>query len=184
MSDPSASALVFVEHVVWQPGAEWRLAVEHVAQRFARVAALDVDEVAAVGALHVQLEHLASWGEQHQVDLDREFGRFFDEHLAMHVRPDTKVTRALRAMAAQGTVQAASALPPRAAESIARHTGVWRSFSGLHAELRTADALERVLTTTPPAALVAREPTPVPEHLAVPLFADLASFVSRPGAGE
>ncbi|MBC7461923.1 MAG: hypothetical protein H7287_11220, partial [Thermoleophilia bacterium] len=55
----AAPTLVFIEHVLWSPGAEWQGALDYVAGRFARVAPLDVDALRATGALHQQLLALA-----------------------------------------------------------------------------------------------------------------------------
>lgn len=144
----AAPVLVFVEQVIWTPGDEWRAAVEHVAGRFARVAPLDVDAVLAAGDLAAQLDALDSWAASSGtgVDLDQELGRYLDEHLSMHVRPNPARTRAVRALAAAGPVHAVSALPPRAAESIARHAGAWRSFSELHAPVRGQDSVAALAT--------------------------------------
>lgn len=156
----AAPTLVFVEHVLWTPGAEWRGALDYLAGRFARVAPLDVDALLACGPLHVQLEGLVAWAEGPKVDLDRELGRYLDEHLSMHVRPNAALTRAVRAQAARGPVHAVSALPARAAEGIARHGGSWRSFAALHAGVRTAADLDAVLAATGATALVAGATTP------------------------
>lgn len=127
--------MIVVEEYAWTPGKEWRAALEHVAKRFARVAELDVDAVLGAGEFDAQIAALNAWAEPLDVNLDQELGRWFDEHLSMHVRPDAAKTRAVRALAADGPVHATSALPPRAAESILRHAGMWRSIT----ELRTAD---------------------------------------------
>ena len=156
------TALIFVEHVLWEPDSAWDEALEHLASRFARVQPLDLDAVRGAGPFHAQLAYLAEWATGAGVDLDRELGRFLDEHLSMHVRPAPPVTRAVRALAADGPVHAASALPARAAESIARHAGCWRSISELHADVRDADALDAVLASVSPDRLVAADPTPVP----------------------
>lgn len=162
MTASPSSTVVFVEHVLWEPGAAWIDALEHVAGRFARVKPLDVDAVRAAGALHEQVSCLADWASEAGVDLDRELGRYLDEHLSMHVRPAPTVTRAVRALAAAGPVHAVSALPPRAAESIARHAGCWRSFQQLHADVRDADALGLILEQVVPDRVVAAAPTPLP----------------------
>ncbi len=162
MTASPASSVVFVEHVLWEPGAAWTEALEHVAGRFARVKPLDVEAVRAAGALHEQLSYLTDWATAAGVDLDRELGRYLDEHLSMHVRPAPTITRAVRALAAAGPVHAVSALPPRAAESIARHAGCWRSFAELHADVRDADALGVILDQVTPDRVVAANPTPLP----------------------
>lgn len=167
MTDQDRStAVIFVEHVLWEPDEAWTDALEYVAGRFARVQPLDVDGVRAAGALHEQVAALATWADGAGVDLDRELGRFLDEHLSMHVRPAPTVTRAVRALAADGPVHAVSALPARAAESIARHAGCWRSFEQLHADVRSAEELETVLAQVAPQRVIAAEPTPVPEGVA------------------
>ena len=155
MTESTAASVVFVEHVLWEPDAAWTEALEHVAGRFARVKPLDVDAVRAAGALHEQLDYLADWAADAGVDLDRELGRYLDEHLSMHVRPAPTVTRAVRALAAAGPV-------PRAAESIARHAGCWRSFEQLHADVRDAAALGAILDEVAPGRVVAANPTPLP----------------------
>ena len=154
--------ILFVEHVLWQPGEDWAEALEHLAGRFARVSPLALEAVRGAGALHAQLEQLAAWGDTAGVDLDRELGRWFDEHLSMHLRPDPTVTRAVRALAAGAPVHAASALPPRVAEGITRHAGCWRSINRLHAPIRDAAGLQRLLEELPGAAVVAVDPTPMP----------------------
>jgi hypothetical protein len=177
---PAAPTLVFVEHVLWTPGNEWRLALEHLADRFRRVAPLDVDAVLARGPLHLQLDELASWAEGPKADIDRELGRFLDEHLSMHVRPDATVTRAVRARAALGPVHAVSALPARPAESIARHGGAWRSITQLHANVRDADALRDVVLSTGAELLVAAGDTPLPLDMpvAVRIATDIAALAA------
>jgi hypothetical protein len=159
--------IVFVEHVLWQPGTEWDAALDHVADRFARAAPLDVAAIRAAGALHEQLDALQSWADVAGADLDRELGRWFDEHLSMHVRPAPTVTRAVRSLAADGPVHLASALPARAAESIARHAGCWRSVAQLHAPLRSADSLAELVDSLDPNLVVAASPTPLPPDLTV-----------------
>ena len=67
MTDPAAPSVVFVEHVLWEPGAAWSEALEHVAGRFARVKALDVEQVRAAGALHEQLEYLVEMAQRPHV---------------------------------------------------------------------------------------------------------------------
>lgn len=160
-----APALVFVEHVLWTPGDEWTEVVTQLATRFARATPLDADAVLAAGPLHAQLDALAAWAEPASIDLGRELGRWLDEHLSMHVRPDPKVTRAVRALAATGPVHLASALPARAAEAITRHAGCWRSVAELHPDVRTADALATLVAELAPRTVVAASPTPVPPGL-------------------
>ncbi len=135
MTDTTAAQAVAVrvEHVIWQPGSEWDDAVDHVAARFARSSPVDLDAVRADSTFESQHAVLARWAAAAGVDLDRELGRFLDEHLAMHLRPDPKVTRAVRALAASGPVHAVSVLGPRSAESLLRHAGCWRSIATLHA---------------------------------------------------
>jgi hypothetical protein len=166
----ASPAVVFVEHVIWEPDDAWTEALDHVAGRFARVQPLDVDAVRAAGDLHDQVAYLATWADEAGVDLDRELGRYLDEHLAMHVRPAPTVTRAVRALAADGPVHAVSALPPRAAESIARHAGCWRSFERLHADVRDADALAAVLEQVAPGRVIAANPTPLPSGTSASLL--------------
>lgn len=156
------TTLIFVEHVLWNPDDAWLEALEHMSGRFRRVSELDVDAVLAAGALHAQVTYLDAWAGDAGVDLDRELGRFLDEHLAMHVRPAPTITRAVRALAAEGPIHAASALPARAAESIARHAGCWRSFERLHADIRGIDGLDVVLAEVSPDRIVAAAPTPLP----------------------
>ena len=180
MTDRPAPTLIYVEHVLWTPGAEWRRALEHLAERFRRVAPLDVDAVLAAGALHQQLAALAAWAAEPKADIDRELGRFLDEHLSMHVRPDAAVTRAIRAQAALGPVHAVSALPPRPAESIARHGGAWRSFEQLYAGVLDADALQQVIEETGAEVLVVGGDTPVPTELpeGLRIAGDVAALAS------
>lgn len=159
--------ILFVEHVVWQPGSVWAELVGALADRFARSAPLDATAVLAAGALHEQLELLDAWAGDAGVDLDRELGRWLDEHLAMRMRPDPAVTRAVRSRASRQQLHAASALPPRAAESIARHAGCWRSFSQLHANLRDAAALGSLMRDLSAGAVVACPPTPLPATAAL-----------------
>ncbi|MEO6867082.1 MAG: hypothetical protein ABI200_03595 [Gaiellales bacterium] len=167
----SDTTIIFIEHVLWQPGDDWDEALAHLASRFARVSPLDPDEVRAAGALHEQLGMLEAWASEAKVDLDRELGRWFDEHLAMYVRPAPTVTRAVRALAQAGTLHGASALPPRAAESIARHAGCFRSFSELHAPLRTADEVLAVVEREHAEQIIADAPTPLPPYVErVPLL--------------
>jgi hypothetical protein len=164
------STLVFVEHVLWEPYDAWTEALDHLESRFERATPLDVAAIRAAGPLHAQLDALAVWASEAGCDLDRELGRFLDEHLSMHVRPDPRTTRAVRALAADGPVHAASALPPRAAESLLRHAGCWRSITELHGDVRDADAVARVLAATGGAQVVASAPTPLPiDAVVVPL---------------
>lgn len=141
---PARTFLIAVEHVVWEPGDEWAAAVGHLAARFARAHALDADAVLAHEGLATQMDALDAWASQSGADLDRELGRWLDEHLAMHLRPDPSVTRAVRALAGQHRIVAISALPPRPAEAIARHAGVWRSFADLVGDVRSAEAVRAV----------------------------------------
>lgn len=161
-----APAFIFVEHVVWEPGEEWSEALESIAGRFARVLELDLDAVRAAGPLQAQLAELERWAGDAKVDLDRELGRWFDEHLSMHVRPDPSRTRAVRSLAAERPVHAVSALPPRAAESIARHAGCWRSIAELHAPVRSADQLAALVAEHAPAQVIAAGSTPLPADVA------------------
>ncbi len=163
MTSSPATSVVFVEHVLWEPGSAWSEALEHVAGRFARASPLDIDAVRAAGALHDQVDYLAAWANDAGVDLDRELGRYLDDHLSMHVRHAPTVTREVRALAAAGPVHAVSALPPRAAESIARHAGCWRSFAELHANVRDAAALGAGLEQGGAPEVAAAAATPLPE---------------------
>ncbi|MCW2961631.1 MAG: hypothetical protein JWM90_2018 [Thermoleophilia bacterium] len=155
MTDQQPPAIVFVEHVLWQPGEEWTLAVQHVADRFARAHPLDAAAVLAAPTLTDQLDALAAWAEGSGADLDRELGRWFDEHLSMHLRPNPAVTRAVRAIAAERPVHGCSALPPRVAEAIARHAGAWRSVAELHAPVRSTTALHAVIAASGATTVVA-----------------------------
>lgn len=133
MTAAATNTVVRVEHALWTPGSEWDAALEHIASRFARVSPLDLDSVRASGTFEAQHAALGAWAEQAGIDLDRELGRFLDEHLAMHVRPDPAVTRAIRARAVAGPVHAVTVLGERCGESILRHAGCWRSITRLHA---------------------------------------------------
>jgi hypothetical protein len=167
--------IVFVEHVLWEPGDEWIELVDQLGERFARSSPLDVDAIRAAGQLHEQLVELQAWADTAGVDLDRELGRWLDEHLSMHVRPAPTVTRAVRALASDGPVHLASALPARAAESIARHAGCWRSVTELHAGIRDAAALQALVGELAPAAVVAAAPTPVSEDVRISPLPGLAT---------
>lgn len=163
----SPATLLFVEHVAWEPRDDWRDAIEHLATRFARATPLDADAIRGRGTLPAQLEALDAWAAKAGVDLDRELGRWFDEHLSMHVRPDPAVTRTVRALASDGPLHLASALPPRVAEAIARHAGCWRSATDLHAPLRDADAVSStVVALGTDVRVVAGPATPLPPGLA------------------
>jgi hypothetical protein len=164
-------SIVFVEHVLWEPGDEWTELVDQLGERFARSSPLDADAVRAAGPLHAQLTQLQMWADEANVDLDRELGRWLDEHLSMHVRPAPAVTRAVRALAGTGRVHLVSALPARAAESITRHAGCWRSVAELHAAVRDEIALEAIVTELSPATVIAADPTPLPAGVrATPLL--------------
>jgi hypothetical protein len=139
-------AVIVVEQLVRAPGDEWRAALEHVTSRFARVAPLDAEAVLDAGDFPAQVAYLVAWAEPLDVDLDRELGRWYDENLAMFVRPDSRVTRSIRALAAERPVHAVSVLPPRAAESLLRHAGAWRSIAELHASTDDATAITASLT--------------------------------------
>jgi hypothetical protein len=158
----TAPALVFVEHVVWEPDDAWFEALEHLSTRFARATPLDVEAIRGHGPFHQQLDALAAWASDAGCDLDRELGRFLDEHLSMHVRPDPRTTRAVRALAVDAPVHAASALPPRAAESLLRHAGCWRSIARVHGDVRDAATLATVLDAISAGRIVAAAPTPLP----------------------
>jgi len=162
MTESAAPAIVFVEHVLWTPGEDWHEAITHLAGRFARATPLDAPAVLGAGALHEQLVVLNTWASSASVDLDRELGRWLDEHLSMHLRPRPETTRAVRALAAVGSVHAASALPARAAEAIARHAGCWRSIETLHDGLLDAAAVGTVVDSLHPRLIVAAPPTPLP----------------------
>lgn len=173
--DHGRPILLFVEHVLWEPDAAWDEALEHLASRFARAAPLDVDAIRAAGPLHEQLERLATWAHGAGADLDRELGRWLDEHLSMHVRPAPALTRSVRALAAAGPVHFASALPPRAAESISRHAGCWRSCAQLHGDVRSADLAAAVISETGAATVVAAAPTPLPDGITPRSLEDAAA---------
>lgn len=132
MTTTAAKTVIRVEHVLWQPGSEWDAAVDHVAARFARSSPIDVEGVRATSTFEAQHDALVEWSVGAGVDLDRELGRFLDEHLSMHVRPDPAITRAVRAWAADGPVHAITVLGERCGESILRHAGCWRSIAQLH----------------------------------------------------
>lgn len=169
MSDQST--IVFVEHVLWEPSSDWDAALAHLAERFARSTPPDVDAIRATGPLHTQLAALQAWADDAGADLDRELGRWFDEHLSMHVRPAPAITRAVRSLAAAGPLHLASALPARPAESITRHAGCWRSVTELHAGVRDALTLGELAARLAPARVFASDPTPLPDGVdATPLL--------------
>lgn len=159
--------LVWIEHVIWHPGDDWDAAVRALAERFSRAMPLDDEEVRSAGALHHQVDHLQRWAGRASVDLNRELGRWMDEHAARFVRPDPRVTRALRALVAAGcSVDLVSALPPRAAEAIAHHAGCRRSARQVHGLVTTSDdaaALEHLVQCS---IVVAALPTPIPAEVA------------------
>lgn len=126
-----------VEHVVWTPGSDWRGAIDHLANRFARAHELDADAIHSLDGLDAQVAALSSWALDAGVDLDRELGRYLDEHLAMHVRPDPAVTRLVRARASTVPIHAVTILGERCAESLLRHTGCWRSITRVHGSVPT-----------------------------------------------
>jgi hypothetical protein len=157
--------LVFVEHVLWQPGAVWRAALDHVADRFARAAPLDVDAILAEPTFARQVDALAGWAQGASVDLDQQLGRWFDEHLSMHVRPTPVVTRAIRSLAATGDVHFVSALPARPAESIVRHVGCWRSAASLVGDARSADDIDAIVERVGAERIVADESASLPQRM-------------------
>ena len=178
MTTASPVALVFVEHILWTPDDAWSDALQHLSSRFARVAELDVDAVLAAGPLHHQIVELTAWAGDAGADIDRELGRFLDEHLSMHLRPSPAVTRAVRALAATGPVHLVSALPPRAAESLARHAGCWRSIEELHASVTTTAALATVVERTGATTIVAAPGTAVPAGTALSTLDEAAATTS------
>ena len=159
---PAAPALLFIEHVLWTPAGAWSSAVDHLAARFARSSPLDPAAVRDAGELHDQLVFLDEWATAANVDLDRELGRYLDEHLSMHVRPDPATTRAVRALASTRPVHAVSALPPRAGESILRHAGCMRSIATVHPNVHDAAGLDELIREIGPSLLYAATPTPLP----------------------
>jgi hypothetical protein len=135
-----AATIIRVEGVLWQPGSDFDAGIDHLATRFARASPLDADAVRAAGDFALQHAMLRDWAASANVDLDRELGRFLDEHLSMHVRPAPKITRRVRALAAAGPVHALTALGPRCGESVLRHAGCWRAITHLHANHAGAQA--------------------------------------------
>lgn len=141
----SGATVVFVEHVLWEPGRDWELALEHLATRFARSAPLDAAAVRARPDFAGQVAALRDWSQEADIDLDRELGRWFDEHLAMHVRPDPALTRAIRALASSSSIHVATALGARSGESLVRHAGCWRSVSQLHPHVIVGPSLDATI---------------------------------------
>jgi hypothetical protein len=152
MSDAASSFLI--ESAVWQPGTLWACAMEHLAARFGRVRVLDVTTLpepdpTAADPLGPPIASLEAWSHG-EIEWARELARYFDDHLSLHVRPDTRVTRALRAAAQDGDLLAVTRLPIPAAESVLAHAGVRRAVShvrhvpsdeALPAAARSVDAL-------------------------------------------
>jgi hypothetical protein len=93
------------------------------------------------------MEYLADWSSAANIDLDRELGRYLDEHLSMFVRPQPAITRVIRSLAASHQLVGVSVLPPRAVESICRHTGVWRSLATVIANGASAPQDAAVIST-------------------------------------
>lgn len=163
------TVFVHVEGMLWNPAPLWNAAVDAIAARFARLAALDVDAVhvpaaapAASDALGDAVTTLVGWADANGVDAGRELRRFFDEHLPLHVRPDRHANQRLRSLASAGhAVIACSALPPAPLESLLGHIGVARALSGTVADLRSADDLEGLTATSGGAALTVVTASPV-----------------------
>lgn len=125
------TTLVWLEGVLWIPSKEWDAAIHHISNRFARAHPLDSDDVLSLNDFHQQHKALTIWSHNAKVDLDRELGRFFDEHLAIYLRPDPGLTRRVRVRASNSSIEVITALGKRSAESILRHTGYWRSITKL-----------------------------------------------------
>lgn len=140
--DPVPALLVQVESVLWNPGRGWPEALEHLARRFRRLRALDTATVAArseLPDLAPQLRELETWAGD-DIDLDRELGRYFDEHLPVHVRPDRSLNQTVRAAARQGRLVAFSSLPEAPLRSVLAHVGVLRAFDSTCARVSGYDA--------------------------------------------
>lgn len=123
---------VRVETALWDPARGWPEAVRHVASRFARVRTMDADTLLASGDLATQVRWLLEWAGT-DIDVNRELGRYFDEHLPVHVRPDGATNQRIRSLAKDVEIEAVSALPPAPLESLLRHLGVFRNLAGTHA---------------------------------------------------
>lgn len=157
--------LIFVEHVLWQPASTWRAALDHIADRFARVTPLDVEAVLAAPTFAEQVSQLHEWSQTASVDLDQQLGRWFDEHLSMHVRPAPAVTRAVRALAASSDVHVVSALPARPAESIVRHAGCWRSVTSLIGDTRNRDDISEAVERLGVTSVIADDTITLPDGI-------------------
>ena len=120
-----------VETALWDPARGWPEAVRHVASRFARVRVLDADTLLVSGDLATQVRWLLEWAGT-DIDVNRELGRYFDEHLPVHVRPDRATNQRVRSLAREFDIEAVSALPPAPLESLLRHLGVYRNLAGIH----------------------------------------------------
>lgn len=144
----SDAVRVPIEGTLWKPEALWQAAVEHLSQRFGRVRSLDVDRVVQRlrdDSLAASVSELRQWAGD-DINLEGALGRYFDEHLPMHVRPQRALNQRIRTLRAEGQVlHAVTALPAAPAHSLLRHLGLAREFSVVHAD---ADEVE------PPAQLM------------------------------
>lgn len=145
-STDQPTCIVMIDDIVWTPGREIDEAVRHLSTRFARSTPLDADAVlGAASSVAERMRMLGDWAEAAGVSLDRELGRFLDEHLSMFVRPDSSRARAVRGLASTHRIVAASALPPRAATSIALHAGVGRAIAAYEGDVLSSDHLTRII---------------------------------------
>lgn len=185
----AAPTVVLLEGVLWQPGVEWRSSVEALAARFSRAHPLDAAQVLAAPSLPTAAAALATWADAADVDLDRELGRYLDEHLSRWLRPDPTVSRTLRTTARRGPIAGVSCLPAAAARAIARHLGVLRPLADLHGSVTTSAALSSLLEQLGAAAVViartdARLPLAPAAGDAVQVVACLPDLdLSRPAGG-
>jgi phosphoglycolate phosphatase-like HAD superfamily hydrolase len=121
-------AVIFCEDSLAPTDRLFAAAVEHLASKLGRVKPLAADSipddrVEALAALHEWADGAVSTWEQ-------ELARFYEDHLAVYVRPDPQLNAVVRDLHARGiTVAAWSPGPPEAFAVLAHHLGLSRSLT-------------------------------------------------------
>lgn len=78
------------------------------------------------------------------MSLDRELGRFVDEHASMHIHPNAKTNRVIRSLAQQHKLIVFSVMPTHVANSVLQHLGLKRSIDTVVGEV-IAETVQQAL---------------------------------------
>jgi phosphoglycolate phosphatase-like HAD superfamily hydrolase len=146
----SALALDF-DAVLGDTRPLWRDWLADAARRYAAIAPLDVEALAADRA--AAAEELDRWAEAGIGDWRASLERFALDRAPLHFRPDATTGAALRRLAATHRLGAFTDAPQELAEVAAQQLGAARRLEAL---VCGADAEERVLAELGPGASVIR----------------------------